>query len=149
MEFHYKEHHSKLAAECPPSSYKPEESVAYRWVFDDINDGNNFISQFEKKPKRFNAKDDWKKCEAMSLSMYKDKESAIESFYFFKDEQCMNEKVFRILGTKIAEGALNKEDGVNERGRFGQIIVRGHFNHHPAKGYNYPKKFEIIASFVK
>ena len=96
---------------------------------------------------RYNSKSDLGSCNGMSLSMYKDIESAIDSFYHFKG--FMNEKVFRILGTKIAQGLLMKSDGVNERGKYGEIIIRGHFNHHPSKGYDYAKKFKIISSFLK
>jgi hypothetical protein len=147
MEFYYEEHHKKLSVECPPKSYRQEDTDAYRWVYDDIDNDQNFISQYEKKPKRFNAKSDWKRCEAMSLSMYKDIDNATDRFYYFKE--LMNEKVFGILGTKIAHALLTKTDGVNERGKYGEEIIKGHFNHHPSKGHDYPKKFKIIASFIK
>lgn len=149
MKYHYEKHHKILSVECPPKDYQPENTLAYRWVFDDIKDQRNFISQYEKKPPRFNAKSDFKRCEAMSLSMYKDLESAIGSFYFFKEEQQMNEKVFRILGTKIAKAALEESDGVNETSKDGATITKGHFNHHPAEKHNYSEKFRIIASFIK
>ena len=84
MEFYYEEHHKKLSIECPPKSYKQEETDAYRWVFDDIENKDNFISQYEKNPKRYNSKSDLGSCNGMSLSMYKDIESAIDSFYHFK-----------------------------------------------------------------
>lgn len=148
MEFHYKEYHDILSVECPPKSYKSEETCAYRWVSDDIEESNNFIPQYHKKPRRFNDKSDHKKCVAMSLSLYKDVGSAVERFVFFKEEQGMGERAFTILGRCIAEGILNENDGVNERKKSGEVIETGHFSHHPALDYDYVKKFKIIASFI-
>ena len=149
MEFHYEELHQKLAIPCPPTSYQPENTVAYRWVFDELDDERNFLPQYLKKPKRFNDKNDLTKCKAVGLSMYKDLESAIGKFLFLKENQGLQEKAFIILGTKIAQGMLTLEDGVNECKKDGTTIVTGHFTHHPAKRFNYTEKFTVIACFIK
>lgn len=149
MVFRYVAHHAKVHGICPPSNYIPAQMTVYRWVFDPINAPNNFISQYDKDPKRFNDKSDEYRCEAMALSMYTDIESAIKKFFYLRDDLNMGKRAYKNLGTKIAVGNLINADGVNESDKTGKNVRKGHFNHHPAINVNYIAKFNIIASFVK
>lgn len=149
MQFHYQTDYDKLNVDCPPKSYKPKNLKAFRWVFEDTQDQRNFQSQYEKHmkspkpPKRYNDMSDIDKCDAMALSMFISLEYARKRFLFLKNEQPqpMNENAFRFLGTHIAVGDINEQDGVNE-----EPDRKGHFNHHPVKYFDYKIRFKIIES---
>jgi hypothetical protein len=141
MTFHYQDQYDKLLENCPPKDYKPLNIIAYRWIFEE-DDTRNFQSQFEKQPKRYNDMSDLEKCDSMALSMFTSAENAEKQFLFLKIERRMNEKAYLLLGKHIAVGHLLEKDGVNEvpANKF------GHFNHHPAIGYNYHDQFKIISN---
>ena len=42
MDYQFLEDFKKLSVKCPPINYKAKNMTVYRWVFDDINDENNF-----------------------------------------------------------------------------------------------------------
>ena len=100
---------------------------------------DNFKSQYHKKPKRFNNKNDDEKCEAMALSMFDTVENAQNRFEFLRENMRVN--AYKVLGTQIAKGEITSEDGVN-----GKINRYGHFNHHPYTDRKYEQRFVIIAS---
>ena len=150
MNFHYNEHHSKLTIDCPPKDYVPLNITAFRWVFAQ-NDEKNFQSQYEKDmkrkkpPKRYNDMTDLEKCERMALSMFISLELAENQFFFLRDEQNLQENAYLWLGENLAVGEISVFDGVNEihPNKF------GHFNHHPASGFDYHHTFQIISCFCK
>ena len=45
-----------LTIQCPAEDFTEKETIAYRWVFDELDDVRNFMPQFLKQPKRFNNK---------------------------------------------------------------------------------------------
>lgn len=147
MAFHYEKQHQQLAIDCPPKSYVSLRIEAFRCVFE-ADDERNFKSQFEKDsekpkpPKRYNEMSDLEKCERMALSMFDSLDNAKRQFYFLRDEQQLNEKAYLWLGTRVARAELNESDGVNET----PVNKFGHFNHHPALGFDYHKRFKIIFS---
>ena len=138
MQFLYREDFTNLQlSDCPPSDYKAKHiESAYRWVFDDIEDDRNFISQFHKNPKRFLDKNDHVICSGLALSMFDSVENAQMRFYELKE--LLQQKAYQILGTKIAVGEITEIDGVN-----GEIDKNGHFNHHLVADTNYNKRFKI------
>lgn len=150
MDFHYYEHHNKLTIDCPPKDYMPLNIKAFRWVFGQ-NEEKNFQSQYEKDgkrkkpPKRYNDMTDLEKCERMALSMFVSFEWAENQFFFFRDNQNLQENAYLWLGESIAVGEILVSDGVNEvpANKF------GHFNHHPALGFDYHNTFQIISCFCK
>lgn len=127
-----------LTCKCPPDEFESMEIKAYRWVFNEITDPMNFISQYHKKPKRFLGSTDEEKCTAMGISLFTSKEKAKERFEFLKTS--MGENVYIEIGTNIAEGTLNKGDGVS--GHFNEKT--GHFTHHKGENVDYQAKFAII-----
>jgi hypothetical protein len=141
MDFLYQEkfdeHHLE---DCPPKHYQAKDMAeVFRWVFDDMDDDRNFISQFEKNPKRFLGKDAATKCAGLALSMFDSIENAKNRFKLVR--KMMKDKAFRDLGTHIAIGYISNKDGVSE-----EPNKDGHFNHHPVKNHNYYQRFKIIQS---
>lgn len=139
MKFKYqKEFDSLELKNCPPSDYKSQNmEQAFRWVFDDIEDERNFQPQYHKNPKRFWGKSPEMVCSSLALSMFNSAENAETRFYELRE--LLQQKVYDILGTKIAVGKLTKQDGVNSK-----LDEKGHFNHHPIVEGHYNQRFKII-----
>ncbi len=136
MEFCYKSEIKKLNPTCPPVEYFPIEIDCYRWVFDDIQDINNFKAQAEKNPKILNSKTDEKKCEIYALSFHTTEKSSRKHFDYFLAQ---NPKAYKRLGTHIAQGKIEKNDGVS-----GPTDNLKHFNFHHIKEHDFHNKFKII-----
>jgi phosphatidate phosphatase APP1 len=123
---------------CPPSDYKPKIiETAFRWVYDDIDDSRNFVSQYHKNPKRFLDKNEKTICSGLALSMFDSIGNAQARFYELRE--ILQEKAYNTLGTKIAVGTITESDGVNS-----ETDENGHFNHHLTTNTNYNKRFKII-----
>lgn len=137
MKFKYAPDHDKLETTCPPKKFKKKNIEAYRWVFDDIENPNNFIPVLFMNPKRFIKKGDIEKCQAMSLSMFDSLENSKKRFNFLKGT--IGDKIYKSIGTHIARGNLTTKHGVNSK-----TDRRGHFSHHPAEGILYSDFFQII-----
>lgn len=71
---------SQLTVPCPPDDFKRRETIAFRWVFEDMGDEMNFLPQFFKDRGRFILKPDTEKCIAMGLSMFDSKQNAQSQF---------------------------------------------------------------------
>ena len=136
MDFFYSDIISNFE-NCPPTDYTRKNSKCYRWVFEEINIPDNFKSQADKNPSRFNSLDDLKKCEGYALSLYDKEENCIDSFNYLSINVVKNAK--KTLGSHIAIGLINEDDGLA-----GPIDEKGHFNFHPIKNHNFPEKFKII-----
>jgi len=103
LEFKYQQNYEKLTQTCPPADHTAQDiDPVFRWVFHNINDERNFISQFHKKPKRFLNSDDLTKCKALGLSMFNNLDGFISRFNELKD--VMGDNVYQTLGIKIAKG---------------------------------------------
>ena len=115
--FKYQQYFDKLRTPCPPEDFAARETIAFRWVFEDMNDGRNFLPQYIKNPKRFNEKPDHIKCQALGLSFYDSLENAKGQFNRIK--KIMGGDAFN-LGVNIAEGIIKPNYGVmdvpNQRG---------------------------------
>jgi hypothetical protein len=46
MDFQFLEDFKKLSIICPPAQYRQKKMTAYRWVFDEITDQNNFTPRW-------------------------------------------------------------------------------------------------------
>ena len=140
LNFKYQQEYEKLTSVCPPADYSSQDiDVVFRWVFDTIQDDQNFLPQYHKNPKRFLNKDDLTKCKALGLSFFNNLEGSIERFNELKSD--IGETVFSTLGKNVAKGVIKKTDGVN-----GQLERHGHFTHHSSDNANYKDNFEIIKS---
>jgi hypothetical protein len=142
MELEYKEDYDILSIKCPPNHYKSLKiDSVYRWTFEEIEDKRNFQSQYHKKPKRFQEKSDVEKCKTLALSMFNDLSGA--KIRFGELSEILGDKVYQILGNKIAEGYLENDYGLN-----GNIERHGHFNHHPATGIPIKSTFKILENQI-
>ena len=139
MTFQYQQEFDVFALKnCPPSTYSPQNlEQVFRWVFDDIEDTRNFQPQYHKNPKRFWGKSPETVCSSLALSLFDTAENAEIRFYVLKE--LMQQKVYTILGTKIAVGYLTEQDGMNSA-----FDEKGHFNHHPVAENSYSQRFKII-----
>lgn len=141
MKYKYQADFDKLKKKCPPETYTSRIINAHRWVFDTIDHEDNFKSQYHKHPRRYNSKDDERKCKGMALSMFINSKFARERFKFFRDEEGWGDRAYKELGTNIAYCKLTAKDGVN-----GHVDGNGHYNHHPLENNNYEERFEIKES---
>jgi hypothetical protein len=142
MELEYKEDYDTLNIKCPPNHYKSLEiDNVYRWTFEKIEDKRNFQTQYHKKPKRFQEKSDIDKCKALALSMFNDLAGA--KIRFEELAEVLGDKVYEILGNRIAKGQIETEYGLN-----GNIERHGHFNHHPSIGIPAKSTFKILENQI-
>lgn len=138
MKFRSQEEYSRLMEPCPPSDFLPMDlRPVFRWTYATIDDPRNFTPQFYKNPKRFLSKSDAEKCKSMGLSLFHHLKGAKERFHELKNQ--IGENVYSTLGSKIAEGFLTNECGVN-----GKEERLGHFTHHPSMYGAYEKQFNIL-----
>lgn len=135
--FKYQTYFEELKQSCPPKDYMPDNRIAFRWIFEEIEDEDNFKPVFFKNPKRFNEKSDEERCMAMGLSFFKDLEQATHRFLQLKKR--LGGESFKILGTQIARGFLKEADGVNS-----SIDRNGHFTHHPSIFFIFHKDIIIV-----
>ncbi len=135
--FKYQTYFEKLKYPCPPQNYIPQNRIAYRWVFEDVNHEENFKPVYFKTPKRFIEKSDEERCLAMGLSFFDNLEKAEHRFLQLKKR--LGQEVYKILGTQIAQGQIVEEDGVNSA-----IDTNGHFTHHPSTVFKYSKEITIV-----
>ncbi len=136
MELSFKDLLEKVE-KCPPDNYKNLECEAFRWVFDDIENEDNFKPQGIKNPKRLNT-NNANYCAILALSFFNSEKKARSRFEMLLEQ--MGENAKKALGTKIAKGYLDLDDGIGE-----DANSSGHFNYHPKKDYNFTEKFEIIS----
>ena len=147
MDYQFLEDFKKLSVKCPPINYKVKNMTVYRWVFDDIDNENNFKPRWYILPdveleKIEQIKDavirDTKKCAMLALSMFVTEADAKDRFEYFLDTQ--GKKAYKRFGTHVSKGDITKNDGVSE-----EPNDIGHFNHHPAARHEYEKRFIIIS----
>jgi len=132
----YSEELEGLYEICPPENYQSKNITAFRWVYDDINDDENFKPLAKRNPQRLLSLEDKMKCKSYSLSMFNSKDTAVKRFEFFKRKL---KKKANKLGTNIAEGNILEEHGVNS-----EIEGNGHFSHFMHNNSNYASIFNII-----
>ena len=137
-EFKYQKWFDELKVPCPPEEYLEKETIAFRWVFEDLDDERNFIPQFLKKPERFQNSPLKAKCRAFGLSMFDSEESALASFRnLINRTKIKSSKV----GTHLAKGKISGYDGVSST-----ADTSGHFTFHPFLETDLKHQFEIISN---
>ncbi len=147
MSFQFLEDFPNLSVSCPPSTYTAQKIEAFRWVHTDMNNFKNFTPRYYLAPKRDleriakieNKKEQNKQlCNMLALSMFETEKKAKERFDALK--QIMGKNIFKHLGTHIAKGCLEIEDGVNS-----PFDTNGHFEHHPISIEKYYNKFNKVS----
>lgn len=115
---------------CTGETFLEEDRIAYRWTFDDINHPNNFV------PRAKLVKGNENDCGGWALSFFTTEQLAIDRLNYF----CSHKRhLYKKLGTHIAEGQIEKSDGVN--GDFHPN--NGHFSHFEYSGTDFSKKFSV------
>ncbi len=122
---------------CPPNEYTEKNIEAFRWVFDDIQNAENFIPLAKKNPARILSMDDKSQCKAYSLSMFNSEDAARNRFQFL--HKIMKDKAFKLLGTNIAKGNIEEMHGVNSNSD-----ENGHFSHFHYESVDLTTIFRII-----
>lgn len=91
---------------CDLSGFSEQERIAFRWVFEDVNDGRNFI------PRPFlNPKTSIDNCKVWGLSLFDTKDNGVNRMSKLKAK---SKNIYKKLGTHIAKGELVNEDGVSD-----------------------------------
>ena len=135
--FKYQAYFEKLTTSCPPMNYKRQNKEAFRWILENTVDEDNFKPAYFKNPKRFHEKSDEEHCMAMGLSFFDTLETAERRFLQLKKR--LGDDAYKILGTQIAKGVIQEEDGVNS-----PADTHGHFTHHPSIDFKYFDNYTII-----
>lgn len=138
MQYKFQREYSQLIEQCPPQDYLNKNIESYRWVFDNIKNEENFRPLAKKNPARVLSMSEKNVCKAHAISMFHTKDAAIKRFAFFRDG-LLQDKAYRVLGTKLAKGNITKEHGVNSI-----IDKKGHFSHHQYDLVDLSVIFKII-----
>jgi hypothetical protein len=144
MSFKYQKYIEALFVHCPPSDYVAKERMAFRFVFGDTyhkNYKNNFLLVLIIKPTRKNGrrfKKDSSKCQGYALSFFDTLKNAKEKYAEIKKD---NPNISEYIGTHIAEGIIEKEEGVVSK-----TDKKGHFSLHEFEETNLDKKFRVVSS---
>ncbi len=136
--FRYREQMTRLSVPCPPGDFEPRETIAFRWVFEDMADERNFLPQFFKNPNRFNKMEENTKCQALGLSLFDSAANARSQF--FKIQKYMRNDAGN-MGSNLARGTIQPDFGLT-----GLTNEKGHFTFHPYDSVELKEHFEIISS---
>ena len=136
MKYYYEEKIKKLSHECPPIHYEGKSRICFRWVFEKIENEENFKAQADKKPSIINSKEDKKICDYYALSFHDTLENSRNAFEFLEN---IVKNARKRLGSHIAKGRIDHSDGVAE-----EPDDNGHFNLHPSQENNFGEKFVIL-----
>lgn len=136
--FQYQEILDNLAVPCPPPDYRERETVAYRWVFDTMEDERNFLPQYVKNPNRFDNKPDLEKCTALGLSFFEQASQANDRFAYLKSR--VSPAYHPAMETNLAMGVIKQEFG-----KTGEANDFGHFTHFPFEEAVLSKYFTIVS----
>ena len=136
--FCYQEEMNRLSVACPPADFAVRETVAFRWVFEPIDDEQNFLPQYFKNPDRFNEKEDKVKCQALGLSLFNSAADAQRQFSVL--QKYLKEDAMS-LGTHLATGIIQRDFGFADLPN-----PKGHFTLHPFENVSLLEHFEIIST---
>lgn len=122
--------------DCPPDDARTRRIKAFRYVFEDREHPKNFLPALKIKPKR-KIVGDRERCMAYGLSMFDSFNSAKTRYAQLLKK---NPKLWKTLGTHIAEGWLTEADGKTT-----ETDEKGHFTLHEFKETNLKAKFRIVS----
>ena len=140
MEFKYKAELALInesGCNCPPDDLMAiAEKTAFRFVYDVIDNPNNFIPQSKKNPKRLLSGKSAKRCSGMALSVF-EVQSLAKDFYSFLISSFPN--IEKSIGTDLAIGTINAYDGlITDKDK------DSHFDLHEFVNTDLQIKFQII-----
>jgi len=125
-----------ISSKCPPKKVVSKKRLAFRYIYESIENKNNFIPQyFKQSPPRRNSSDE-SLCSDFALSFFMSEVNAIEYFLSFPQH------IKKLLGYKnIAKGQLDKEDGLMTA-----VNKNGHFDLHEYENVDFSGRFIIISA---
>jgi hypothetical protein len=131
---------NELPIQCPPLDYQQQQRQAFRFVFllESNNSVNNFLPVLIINPKGKLIPDNPEvQCQGYALSFFDTAENAKLRY----GKLTRKRKALRkSLGTHLAQGVLQKDDGLMSR-----IGPGGHFSLHELKTVDLSGKFQIIS----
>ncbi len=123
---------------CPPKNFEAREPIAFRWVFDAIEDEQNFVPQYFKNSARFQSSPPEVKCQSIGLSFFSSEQDARSRFEILTAR--MLKPVKDKIGKRIAVGTIYEVDGVSDL-----PDQKGHFTLHPFEAANFAGQFSVIS----
>jgi hypothetical protein len=129
MVFKYEPEIARLACDLARFTERIERD-AFCWAFSPVTDDRNFV------PRAITIKRD--ECASWALSFFETEQQAKKRMQALMRK---NPNIYLKLGTHIASGKLNRENGVSE-----DCSSDGHFNHHEYDGNDFKQTFTIINS---
>ena len=118
--------------------FEARETIAFRWVFEDMVHKDNFLSQYFKNP-NYTIAGHKIQCQALGLSFFITETQAKARF-----EKLLNRigpDAYEVLGKNIAQGQILPKDGhCNLPDR------SGHFTLHPFENSTFEQHFVIITT---
>lgn len=93
---------------CPPSEYTEVSKKAFRFVYSDLNNPNNFKPAQVLKPSR-QFQNDVGRCLALGLSVF---EQSAQAVAFFKFQTRRFPAFGKIVGDHLAEIFIEPDDGL-------------------------------------
>ena len=127
-----------LAVPCPPDEFLARKTLAFRWVFETMEDARNFEPQFFKNPRRFIQKSDAEKCVAIGLSVFDSERNARLHFVALK-KRIKGEALK--MGTNVAFAQLHLDFGKTDLPN-----RTGHFTFHPFENVDLSQHFSIVSA---
>lgn len=122
----------KLQSGACINGCKEEDRKAFRWSFKDIKHASNFLPRALLN----NNNGQGEQCRGWALSFFISENQATTELKRLCDDKS---KLYKKLGTHIAEGMIVKSDGVN--GHFNE--ASGHFSHFEYEKTDFSKKFKV------
>lgn len=141
MPFKYSDEIQKLE-HCFIGFEEPNNKTAYRWVFDS-NDSRNFSPVYAQSKSRYIediAKGRYT-FRGWALSLYETKKQAKDKLLYYKRDK---PQLLQKLGTHIAEGVLNIDDGLCDI----KSSHDGHFSHFEYEDAELAPKFTIVDNVI-
>jgi hypothetical protein len=110
MSYKYQLHIEKYnLTNCPPVDGAILPCECYHYIFEDIQDKNNFLPHSMRKPEDFVILQDSKKCSWIGLSCYADYEKAVENWNHWN--KIKKGKFAKQVGNFLSKLKLDINDG--------------------------------------
>ena len=125
---------------CPPTHYASREFIAYRFVFENLANRNNFLPVLQVNPRRSIAPQfagDQAKCLGYALSLF---DSLAHAQKRYRQISQYNKNFHKTVGTYIAAGQIGLTDGV-----VSPVDEHGHITLHEFEQTKLASKFQIVA----
>lgn len=143
MRFKYEDFIRGLSIQCPPNGSLPQKCRSFRWVQEEIGLEVNFqpyLIKYGGRPKG------WRNnprllCSGYAVSLYTTLENAVNRFDELRED---TKNIYQRLGTHVAQGDLDENDGVMTK-----PDQKGHFDLHEFETAKLNAKFAIVHDLRK